>query len=88
MRLVLRPDLGNNYVKEMDLDTNKNNIFVRMKNSDILVIQLIARKDFCIISDRIKADPSDSITSFKWLSRMKCYLEGTAKGLVKIREIE
>lgn len=88
MRLVLRPELGNNYVKDMDLDINKNNVFVRMKNSDILVVQLIARKDFCIISDRIPVDPSDPSTAFKWQSRMKCYLEGTNKGLVKIRDIE
>ena len=38
MRLVLRPELGNNYVKDMDIDINKNNVFIRMKNSDILVI--------------------------------------------------
>ena len=38
MRLVLRPELGTNYVKDMDLDINKNNVFVRMKNSDILVV--------------------------------------------------
>jgi hypothetical protein len=38
MKLVLRPELGINYVKQMDLDTNKNIIVVRLKNSDILVI--------------------------------------------------
>ena len=54
MKLVLRPELGINYVKQMDLDTNKNIIVVRLKNSDILVIQLIARKDFCTIIERIQ----------------------------------
>lgn len=54
MRLVLRPELGINYVKQMDLDTNKNIVIARMKNSDILVIQLIARKDFCTIIERIQ----------------------------------
>jgi hypothetical protein len=53
MKLVLRPELGNNYVKQMDLDTNKNIIVVRLKNSDILVLQIIARKDFCTIIERI-----------------------------------
>ena len=38
MRLVLRPDLGTNYAKQMDLDVNKNIVVVRLKNQDILVI--------------------------------------------------
>lgn len=38
MKLVLRPELGNNYVKQMDLDTKKNILVVRLKNSDILVV--------------------------------------------------
>jgi WD40 repeat protein len=33
-------------------------------------------------------DSSDSITSFKWSSRMMCYIEGSAKGFIKIRNIE
>lgn len=53
MRLVLRPELGTNYAKQMDLDVNKNIVVVRLKNQDILVIQLIARKDFCPIIERI-----------------------------------
>ena len=76
----------------MDLDTNKNIVLIRLKNSDIIVIQLIARKDFCTIIERIQfkalSDPIDSISAFKWLSRMKCYCEGTTKGLIKIRDIE
>lgn len=74
----------------MDLDINKNIVVVRLKNSDILVIQLIARKDFCTIIERIPfvGDSSDSITAFKWFSRMKCYAEGTSKGNVRLRDIE
>ena len=92
MRLVLRPELGADYVKQMDLDTNKNIVVVRLKNSAVLVIQLIARKDFCTIIEKIQfrnqTDPSDQITAFRWLARMKCYAEGTSKGYVKIRDIE
>lgn len=29
----------------------------------------------------------DCISKFKWLSRMACYCEGTAKGLLKIRDM-
>lgn len=38
MRLVLKPDFGANYAKSMDLDTNKNIVLIRLKNSDILLI--------------------------------------------------
>ena len=34
------------------------------------------------------SDASDGITQFKWLSRSKCYVEGSAKGFLKIRDIE
>lgn len=45
MKVVLRPDLGYNFVKQIDLDHNKNILVLRLKNSDIIVIQLIARKE-------------------------------------------
>lgn len=63
----------------MDLDTNKNILVVRLKNSDILVIQIIARKDFCSIIEKLSpnASDNDTVTCFRWLSRMKCYAEGT-----------
>lgn len=38
MKLVLHPELGTNFVKQMDLDSNKNIVVLRLKNSDILVI--------------------------------------------------
>ena len=40
------------------------------------------------ISFSNNGDNSDSISQFKWLSRSKCYVEGSAKGFLKIRDIE
>ena len=37
MRLVIKTD-GANYAKSMDLDTIKNIVLIRLKNSDILLI--------------------------------------------------
>lgn len=88
MKCVLRPDLGTNYVKNIDLDVNKNIVVIQLKSSDILVIQLLARKDTCTIIERIKLKSDEQITMFKWLSRMKCYIEGTAKGLIRVKDIE
>jgi hypothetical protein len=41
MRLVKVPELGRNYVKSMDLDKEKKLLVLRMKNSDVLLIQVI-----------------------------------------------
>lgn len=90
LKLVLRPELAANYVKQLELDTSKNIAIVRLKSSDILVIQLVARKNFCTIIERIQNpyDQSDPVQSFKWLSRMKCYAEGSSKGILRICDIE
>ncbi len=41
MKLVKTPELERNYVKQMEFDAEKNFIVVRMKNSDVILIQLI-----------------------------------------------
>ena len=53
MKCVLRPELSQNYVKNMDLDVNKNIIILHMKNSDILVVSRIPSKDITMIVERI-----------------------------------
>jgi len=40
------------------------------------------------ISFKNLPDGSDNITSLKWLARMMCYIEGSSKGYVKVRDIE
>jgi hypothetical protein len=40
------------------------------------------------ISFSNNGESSDAISQFKWLSRSKCYVEGSFKGYIKIRDIE
>jgi hypothetical protein len=93
MKVVLRPDLGNNFCKHINLDTDRNILVLGLKNSDVLVIQLIIGKEqMSTIVEKIAfknlPDNSDSITSLKWSARMLCYFEGSAKGFVKVRDIQ
>jgi hypothetical protein len=63
IKLVVRPDLCSNFAKQIDLDVNKNIVVVKMKNSDVLVIQLIAKRDHCSIIEKIPFIPSDDSIS-------------------------
>ena len=93
IRLVLRPDLGTNFVKSINFDSERNILVLRLKNCDVQVVQLITGKEhMSTIIEKITfqnlPDGSDSITSLKWLARMMCYIEGSSKGFVKVRNIE
>ena len=93
MKVVLRPDLGTNFVKQINFDSERNILVLRLKNSDVQVIQLITGKEhMATIVEKITfknlPDGSDSITSLKWLARLMCYVEGSSKGFVKVRDIE
>jgi hypothetical protein len=92
MKVVLRPDLGMNFVKQINMDTDRNILVLGLKNSDVLVIQLIIGKEhMSTIVEKIPfknlPDNSDSITALKWSARILCYIEGSAKGFVKFRDI-
>lgn len=45
MKVVLRPDLGINFAKQINMDTDRNILVLGLKNSDVLVIQLIIGKE-------------------------------------------
>ncbi len=45
MKVVLRPDSGINFVKQINMDTDRNILVLGLKNSDVLVIQLIIGKE-------------------------------------------
>lgn len=38
MRVVLKPDLNKNFVKQIELDSIKNLLLLKLKNNDVLVI--------------------------------------------------
>ena len=80
------------YVKQMDLDRNRNILICRSKAGLVSCVQLINRGMIkSAVIEKINSyegDKLDSLSSFKWLSRMSCYCEGTTKGYLKIRDIE
>lgn len=82
----------NDYIKEMDLDRDRNILLCRSKAGVVSVVQLINRgviKSTVIETiNSYEGNREDSLGRFKWLSRMSCYCEGTQKGLVRIRDIE
>jgi len=77
----------------MDLDKTKYILMCRMKSSDIICIQLIrSNVSKSTVIEKVQTYGSssreqDAIKRFKWLSRMSMYIEGTARGRIKVRDI-
>lgn len=71
----------NDFVKQMDLDRDRNILICRAKSGIISVVQLMNRglvKSTVIEKiNSYNGNKDDSLSSFKWLSRMSCYVEGT-----------
>lgn len=92
MRLCRLSSQQNDYIKNMDLDTDRNILLCRAKSGIVSVVQLINRgvvKSTVIETiNSYEGNREDSLSRFKWLSRMSCYCEGTQKGLMRIRDIE
>ena len=82
----------NDYIKDMNLDTDRNILLCRAKSGIVSVVQLINRgvvKSTVIETiNSYEGNREDNLSRFKWLSRMSCYCEGTQKGLMRIRDIE
>ena len=91
MRLC-RLSQNGDYIKNMDLDTDRNILLCRAKSGIVSVVQLINRgvvKSTVIETiNSYEGNREESLSRFKWLSRMSCYCEGTQKGLMRIRDIE
>ena len=91
-----RPKAGKtptpDFIKQMDLDRNRNILICRSKAGVISCVQLINRGQVksAVIEriDSYSGEKLDNLCRFKWLSRMSCYCEGTQKGYLKIRDIE
>jgi len=91
MRMIRPESLGNNYIQEIENDLDKNILLLRMKSSSIIVLQLVRKQEFkstIIESVRCSNAENDTVTSFKWLARMNCYIEGSMRGYLKLRDIE
>ena len=96
MQMVPSPSPnGQNYIKQMDLDKDRNILICRMNSSRIYCIQLIpgAVKKSTIIEKvdtyhEMRNLERDFIAKFKWLARMSCYVEGTNRGYMKIRDVQ
>lgn len=80
------------YIKQMDLDRDRNILICRSKLGDISVVQLINRSVIkSAIMETINSydnNREDGLARFKWLSRMSCYCEGTQKGYLRLRDVE
>jgi len=97
MKMVANPSPSGNYVKQMDLDMDLEGTMlnVRLKSSHLYQINLIKRDLYSSFvnlrvnnyDQKINKDEKDSISKFKWMSRMNCYAEGTKKGYLRIRDI-
>ena len=81
-----------NFIKQMDLDRDRNILICRSKAGTVSVVQLINRgmmKSTVIETiNSYEGTREDGQVRFKWLSRKSCYCEGTQKGYLKIRDIE
>ena len=77
----------------MDLDRTKYILMCRMKSSDIICIALNrSNVSKSTVIEKVQTYGTfcfekDAIKRFKWLSRMSMYVEGTAKGRIKVRDI-
>ena len=85
----------NEYIKQMDLDRDRNILICRSKSGKISVVQLINVGTSGIIKSAIietinsyEGINNDSLSRCSWLSRMSCYCEGTSKGYIRLRDIE
>lgn len=63
-----------------------------MKNSDVILIQLIdSRLNKLHITESIKfksfADAYETISAICWIPNLECYVEGTSKGRLKVRNL-
>ena len=80
------------YIKQMDLDQDQNTLLCRSKAGVINIVLLQNKSILKTIKvatiDSYKGDKLEGLASFKWLSRMSCYCEGTSKGFLKIRDIQ
>lgn len=92
MRLCRAINNQVDFIKEMDLDRDRNILLCRSKSGAVSVVQLINRGLVkSTVIEMIKSYEGvreENLSRFKWLSRMSCYCEGTQKGLVRIRDIE
>ena len=76
----------------MDLDTDRSTLICRSKLGHITVVQIINRT---MLKSQVIATiqsyqnlGAEHQTSFKWLSRMSSYVEGTSKGFMRVRKVE
>ena len=80
------------YIKQMDLDRDRNILICRSKAGVVSVVQLINRgMVHSTVIETINSyagQKDEGLARFKWLSRMSCYGEGTQKGYLRIRDIE
>lgn len=77
----------------MQLDSVKNLLILRMKNSDLLIIALIGsqvQKSHIIERVPLKSIAEDKLTQFAWITHFDSsyYIEGTEKGYLKIKDID
>ena len=90
MKVVRQPDpKSKNYIKQMQLDSSRRLLIVRMKNSDMLFMQAMSNIFQTAIVERIplKSSEYDSITQTQWLPELACYIEGTQLGYIKIKRL-
>ena len=79
------------FVKQLDLDPDRNTLICRTKMGQISVMQLMNPLIRSQIIEEIRAyegQREERQTQFKWLSRMSCYVEGTERGFMRVRDIE
>ena len=80
------------YIKQMDLDRDRNILVCRSKLGQVSVVQLINRSMIkSTIMETINSyegNREDGLSRFKWLPRMSCYCEGTLKGYLRLRDVE
>jgi len=64
---------------------------LRMKNSDMILIQLNESVIKTYITENVRfkstCDVQEFITATCWLPYLNCYVEGTSKGHLRVRDL-
>ena len=91
LKLVKVPETGRNYIKQMDHDILRHLLVLRMKNSDMILVQLNENFMKAYITENVRfksfKDEQESITTTCWLPDLNCYVEGSSKGHLKVRDL-
>lgn len=84
VRLVATP--GPDYAKQLILDYDRSILLCRMKSNAVTLVQLVAGSEQrSKVIEKIAS--KSKLAGLVWMNRMDCYADGSADGLIRLRDI-